>query len=210
MEFEKPSLTNFDLAKFLKNYMTEWNMSEPALSEDLGVSNINPWVHGHWPRSPGVAKLKDYFGIDASKKFAYYTSDGKLMFEGPADLFLRYLDISRDRYLKLNKMGKIIRKDLPITDVSCDLFKTYDVSASSIKLSKGRIYEAYEDDVLVAKGSFEKIAKEVGLSTTTIGNIFRLTSVNKNFSHKLNVYHVGYDFKRNIVGQGSDQIDWGN
>ena len=87
MEFQQPTLHNKDLIKHLKDYMAEWNISAEVLAEDIGVASIRGWLKGVKPSSKSCEKLFDYFDIDFSEKSAYYTPDGKLMFEGTHETF---------------------------------------------------------------------------------------------------------------------------
>lgn len=198
MEFEKPSLHNKNLVKYLRVYMDEWNMSQPALAEDIGVSSIQKWMRGLWPNAKSCEKLFDYFGVDFTEKFVYYTRDGKLMFEGSHQTFLDYLNIKHQWYLALVRDGKVIRKELPVADGECADYKTYDVTPESFTANHSRVFEAYVDDELVIRGNAKEVSKKFNLSPITMSHYMHMTKIGERKPHEVKFYHVGYDFKKNL------------
>lgn len=198
MEFEKPTLHNKDLAKYLKEYMSEWNMSQPALAEDIGVFSIQKWMRGLRPSTKSCKMLLDYFGVDFTEKFSYYTPDGKLMFEGVHEMFLKYLDIGHHWYLTLVRNGKVIRRWLPVADDECAEYKTYDVSSESFDANHSRVYEVYLNDELVIKGNAKDVSKKMGIPKSALKNHLALTKRDEKKPSNFKVYHVGYDFKKNL------------
>ena len=172
-------------------------MSALALAADIGVPEIYRWLNGTWPNSQSCELLLDYFGIDFSQMFAYYTSDGKLMFEGPHELFLTYLDISYHHFYVLARKGKLIRKSLPVKDGECEAYKVYDVSPDSFKANYSCVYAAYINGEMIVKGSAEEVTKPFGLNPIYINKYISRTK--EGTGHAVaEFYHVGYDFKKNL------------
>lgn len=199
MEFQEPSLHNKDLIGYLNNYMIEWNLSPEALAEDIGVVSIRRWLKGTRPSAKSCEKLLDYFDVDFSEMFGYYTPDGKLMFEGTYEMFLNYLNIGRHWCIMLEKEGKVIRKSLPVGDGDCAEYKTYDISPDSFNANYSRVYEVYLDDKLVIRGSAEEVTKELGLPKWGLKNRLSLTKRNEKVPNDFKVFHVGYDFHKNLA-----------
>lgn len=198
MEFQEPSLHNKDLIGYLNDYMTDWNLSPEALAEDIGVSSIRRWLRGTRPSLKSCEKLFDYFDVDFTERFAYYTPDGKLMFEGTHEVFLNYLDIGHHWFIALEKDGKVIRKSLPVADGECADYKAYDVSSESFNANYSRIYEAYLNDELVIRGNAKEVSKKIGVLKSSLKNHLAWTKSGKKGSNDFKVYHVGYDFKKNL------------
>ena len=73
MEFQETSLYNRDLVKFLKDYREEWNISRQVLADEIGVSSVFNWEKGGVVGSYSMRLIKEYFDIDFSIKYAYYT-----------------------------------------------------------------------------------------------------------------------------------------
>ena len=199
MEFQEPSLHNKDLIGYLKNHMIEWNLSQEVLAEDIGVASIRRWLKGTRPSIKSCEKLLDYFGVDFTEMFGYYTPNGKLMFEGTHAMFLNYLNIGKNWGIMLEKEGKIIRKSLPVGDSDCAEYKTYDVSPDSFNANYSRIYEVYKNDELVIRGSAEEAAREIGVSKLVLKNYLSLTKRTEKSHYGYKVYHVGYDFHKNLA-----------
>lgn len=197
MEFEKPTLHNKNLIKTLKDCMAEWNMSALALAEDIGVPEIYRWLNGIWPNSQSCELLLDYFGIDFTQMFAYYTPDGKLMFEGSHELFLTYLDISYHHFYVLARKGKLIRKSLPIKDGECEPYKIYDVSPDSFKANYSRVFAAYSNGEMIVKGNAEEVTEPFELNPIYINKYIKRTEDGTGIAG-IEFYHVGYDFKKNL------------
>ena len=198
MKFQQPSLHNKNLIKYLHDYMTKWNISPEVLAEDIGVASIRRWLKGTRPRPISCEKLLDYFGVDFTEKFAYYTPDGKLMFEGTQDMFLNYLDVGRLWLLALEKDGKIIKKSLPVADGECAEYKTYEVSPESYRANHSRVFEVYLNDDLVIRGNAKDVSKEMGIAKSSLKNHLTWTRNGKKKPNDFKVYHIGYDFKKNL------------
>ena len=198
MEFQTPTLHNKNIIKHLKDYMTEWNMSALALAEDLGVYEIYRWLNGVWPKPKSCELLLDYFGIDFTEKFAYYTPDGRLMFEGPHELFLLYIDVGVHWCSTMMNSGKIIRKSLPIAEGECAEYVAYDVLPESYRTRYSKVYEVYSKDEMVAKGNAREVCEVMGISLSTLGNRLMMSKKGNLKPHEYQVYHVGYDFKKNL------------
>ena len=198
MEFQEPSLHNKDLIGYLNDYMTEWNISAEVLAEDIGVSSIRRWLRGTRPSPKSCEKLFDYFGIDFSEMFAYHTPDGKLMFEGTHETFLVYMDFDKNRFNALQNEGKIIRKSLPIADGECAECKAYDVLPESFNTHYSRVYEVYLNDKVIARGNGREVCKAMNIAVTTLRNRLMMSKKGDLKPHEYQVYHVGYDFKKNL------------
>ena len=198
MEFQEPSLHNKDLIGYLNDYMTEWNISAEVLAEDIGVSSIRRWLRGTRPSPKSCEKLFDYFGIDFSEMFAYHTPDGKLMFEGTHETFLVYMDFDKNRFNALQNEGKIIRKSLPIADGECAECKAYDVLPESFNTRYSRVYEVHLNDKVIARGNGREVCKAMGIAVTTLRNRLMMSKKGDLKPHEYQVYHVGYDFRKNL------------
>ena len=198
MEFQEPSLHNKDLVKYLSDYMTEWNLSPEALAEDIGVASTRRWLRGTRPSPKSCEKLFDYFGLDFTERFAYYTPDGRLMFEGTHETFLMYMDFGKSWFNALQNEGKIIRKSLPVADGECDECKTYDVLPESFNTRYSRVYEVYLNDKVIARGNGREVCKAMNIAVTTLRNRLMMSKKGDLKPHEYQVYHTGYDFKRNL------------
>lgn len=198
MNFEQPTLHNKNLIKHITNYMQEWNISPEVLAEDIGVTSIRGWLKGVRPSPKSCKKLFDYFDVDFTERFAYYTPDGKLMFEGTHEVFLSYLDIGHHWFIALEKDGKVIKKSLPVADGECAEYKTYDISPDSFTANYSRIYEAYLKDELVIRGNAKEVSKKIGVLKSSLKNHLAWTKSGKKGPNDFKVYHVGYDFKKNL------------
>lgn len=200
MEFQTPSLHNKNLIKYLNDYMTEWNISPEVLAEDIGVSSIRKWLIGIRPSPKSCEKLLDYFGVDFSEKSAYYTPDGRLMFEGTHETFLVYMDFDKNRFNALQNEGKIIRKSLPVADGECAECKAYDVLPESFNARYSRVYEVYLNDRVIARGNGREVCKAMGIAVTTLRNRLMMSKKGDLKPHEYQVYHTGYDFGKKLEG----------
>lgn len=120
------------------------------------------------------------------------------MFEGTQDMFLSYLDVGRLWLLALEKDGKIIKKSLPVADGECAEYKTYEVSPESYTANYSRVYEVYLNDELVIRGNAKEVSKEMGIAKSSLKNHLTWTRNGKKRPNDFKVYHVGYDFKKNL------------
>lgn len=200
MEFQQPTLHNKDLVKHLKDYMTEWNISAEVLAEDIGVASIRKWLRGIRPSPKSCEKLFEYFGVDFAEKSAYYTPDGRLMFEGTHETFLVYMDFDKNRFNALQNEGKIIRKSLPVGDGECAECKAYDVLPESFNTRYSRVYEVHLNDKVIARGNGREVCKAMGIAVTTLRNRLMMSKKGDLKPHEYQVYHVGYNFKQNLEG----------
>ena len=197
MEFQETSLYNRDLVKFLKDYREEWNISRQVLAEEIGVSSVFNWEKGGVVGSNSMRLIKEYFCLDFSIKYAYYTADGNLMFEGPKDLFIKYLGITETRYYHLLKDGLVIKRDLPVSDIETDLYKTYKVAPNSINLNNRKVYGAYKDGHLLAQGSLTEIAEQLKVSFNHIKWLKTMTHKEKH-DRFIKIHHIGYQFNEDL------------
>lgn len=140
-----------------------------------------------------------YFGIDFTEMIGYYTPDGKLMFEGTHAMFLNYLNIGKHWGIMLEKEGKVIRRSLPVGDGDCAEYRTYEISPNSFNANYSRVYEVYRDGELVIRGSAQEAAKEIGVSKWALKNYLSLTKRTEKSHYGYKVYHVGYDFHKNLA-----------
>ena len=198
MEFQTPTLHNKNLIKHLEEYMIEWNISAEVLADDIGVASIYGWFKGVKPNAISCEKLFDYFGVDFAEKFAYYTADGRLMFEGTHETFLMYMDFGKSWFNALQNEGKIIRKTLPIADGECAECKTYDVLPESFNTRYSRVYEVHLDGKVIVRGNGREVCKSMGIAVTTLRNRLMMSKKGDLKPHEYQVYHTGYDFKRNL------------
>lgn len=198
MQFEQPTLHNKDLIKHLTNYMEEWNISPEVLGEDIGTTSVRWWLNGAKPNTESYQKLLDHFDVDFTEKFAYYTPDGHLMFEGTHDTFLLYLDIGHNWYKKLENNGKVIRHTLPTADGDCAEYVAYDVSPESFKANYSRVYEVYKHDKPVFKGNGREVCKYMGITVTRLMERLKMSRDKALQPDGYYVYHIGYDFKKNL------------
>ena len=197
MEFQETSLYNRDLVKFLKDYREEWNISRLVLAEEIGVSSVFKWEKGEAVSSNSMRLIDEYFGMDFSIKYAYYTADGKLMFEGSKDLFIKYLGITETRYYHLLKDGLVIKRDLPVSDIETDLYKTYTVAPNSINLNRRKVYGAYKKGSLLAQGSLTEIAEQLKVSFNHVKWLKTMTPKVKH-DRFIKIYHIGYQFNEDL------------
>ena len=198
MKFQQPTLHNKDLIKHLKDHMAEWNISAEVLAEDIGVASIYGWFKGVKPNAVSYEKLLDYFDIDFSEKSAYYTPDGRLMFEGTHETFLVYMDFDKNRFNALQNEGKIIRKSLPVADGECAECKAYDVLPESFNTRYSRVYEVHLNDKVIARGDGREVCKAMGIAVTTLRNRLMMSKKGDLKPHEYQVYHVGYSFMQNL------------
>ena len=198
MEFQQPTLHNKNLIKHLEDYMTKWNISPEVLAEDIGVVSIRWWLKGVRPSPKSCEKLFDYFDIDFSERSAYYTPDGRLMFEGTHEMFLVYMDFGKSRFNALQNEGKIIRKPLPIADGECTEYKAYDVLPESFNTRYSRVYEVHLNGKVIVRGNGREVCKAMNIAVTTLSNRLTMSKKGNLKPHEYQVYHVGYDFKKNL------------